>query len=341
MTKFSSVLGSGVQGLADTGLLPLMSLIVEPAKVLFLNNAIGNGVLVPLGVQQTLESGQSLLFLVEANPGPGLGLLLAFTLFGIGSARASAPGAIIIQFLGGIHEVYFPFVLMKPVLIVGVILGGMTGIATNQVMGTGLRAPAAPGSIFAVLAQTPRGNYSGVILSVILSAAVTFFICAVILRASRKGDLTAAGENDALAVAIARTAANKGAKSRLLEGLEVGTPVAAASAPTATAVLTRPIQSIVFACDAGMGSSVMGASVLKSKLKKAGIEGVSVVNMAVANLTDDANIVISQVQLTDRARRNAPTSVHMSVDNFMNSPVYDTVVAEVLASRARPNGADA
>jgi mannitol PTS system EIICBA or EIICB component len=227
---------------------------------------------------------------------------------------------------------------MKPVLIVGVILGGMTGIATNQVMGTGLRAPAAPGSIFAVLAQTPRGNYIGVILSVILSAAVTFFICAVILRASRKTDLAAAGESDALAAAIARTEANKGKKSALLEGLEAGSATAVAPAPVATAVLTRPITSIVFACDAGMGSSVMGASVLKSKLKKAGIEGVSVVNMAVANLTDDADIVISQIQLTDRARRNAPTSVHMSVDNFMNSPVYDTVVQEVLASREQPGG---
>lgn len=338
VTKFSSVLGSGVQALADATLLPLMSLIVEPAKVLFLNNAIGNGVLVPLGVQQTLESGQSLLFLVEANPGPGLGLLLAFTFFGIGSARASAPGAIIIQFFGGIHEVYFPFVLMKPVLIVGVILGGMTGIATNQVMGSGLRAPAAPGSIIAVLAQTPRGSYVGVILSVVLSAAVTFFISSIILRASRKSDLAAAGESDALAAAIAQTEANKGTKSSLLDGLTTGTAASAASAPAATAVLTRPITSIVFACDAGMGSSVMGASVLKSKLKKAGIEGVSVVNMAVANLTDDADIVISQIQLTDRAKRSAPTSVHMSVDNFMNSPVYDTVVAEVLASREQPAG---
>ncbi|HEY8721018.1 PTS mannitol transporter subunit IICB [Pengzhenrongella sp.] len=341
VTQISKVLGSGVQSLADAHLLPLMSVIVEPAKVLFLNNAIGNGVLVPLGVQQTIDSGKSLLFLVEANPGPGFGLLLAYMLFGIGAAKASAPGAIIIQFFGGIHEVYFPFVLMKPMLIFGVIAGGMTGVATNQVLGTGLRAPAAPGSIFAVFAQTPRGNFIGVALSVILSAAVSFLVSSVILRASRKRDLEAGGGD--LAAAVARTEANKGKSSSVLGGLATGAtsaPTAPAPAPASgdTAVLTRPIKSIIFACDAGMGSSVMGASVLKSKLKKAGIEGVSVVNMAVANLHDDADIVISQAQLTDRARRSAPSSVHMTVDNFMNSPVYDQVVAEVIASRERPNG---
>ena len=296
VTQFSRVLGDGVQGLADAGLLPLMSVIVEPAKVLFLNNAIGNGVLVPLGIQQTIDAGQSLLFLVEANPGPGFGLLLAYTLFGIGSARASAPGAMVIQFVGGIHEVYFPFVLMKPLLIVGVIAGGMTGVATNQLLGSGLRATAAPGSIIAVLAQTPRGSFFGVIL---------------------------------------QTEANKGRKSDALGSLSAPAAAsgAAAAIVAATAALNRPIHSIVFACDAGMGSSAMGASVPRSKLKKAGLTDVTVVNLAVANLHDDADIVISQRELTDRARRQAPTSVHMSVDNFMSSPVYGTVVEEARASR--------
>ncbi|QTE29917.1 PTS mannitol transporter subunit IICB [Pengzhenrongella sicca] len=328
VTKFSEILGNGVQSLADANLLPLMSIIVEPAKVLFLNNAIGNGVLVPLGIQQTIDSGRSLLFLVEANPGPGLGLLLAYTFFGIGASKASAPGAAIIQFFGGIHEVYFPFVLMKPALIVGLIAGGATGVATNQLFGSGLVAPASPGSIIAVLAQTERSSYFGVILSVVLSGVVSFLICGVILRASRSRDL-AAGADGGLAEAIAQTEANKGKKSDALGRLA---PATAGAATTATAVLSRPIHSIVFACDAGMGSSAMGASVLRSKLKKAGVTDVTVVNLAVANLHDDADIVISQRELTDRARRQAPTSEHLSVDNFMNSPVYDTVVERVVAS---------
>jgi PTS system mannitol-specific IIC component len=332
VTHVSAWLGSGVQGLADAHLLPLMSIIVEPAKVLFLNNAIGNGTLVPLGVQQTLDTGQSLLFLVEANPGPGFGLLLAFALFGIGTARASAPGAIVIQFLGGIHEVYFPFVLMKPILIVGLIAGGATGVATNAVLGSGLRAPAAPGSIFAVLAQTPREKYVGVVLSVLLSAAVTFLISAALLRASRMRDLAA--QSDGLTAAIAQAEANKGKSSSALGALSgmAGAPAAERGvARAATAVADHPVRHIVFACDAGMGSSAMGASILRDKLKKAGVTGVTVENLAVASLHDNADFVISQRELTDRARLKAPTSMHLSVDNFMNSPVYDDVVREARA----------
>jgi len=326
VTQISAFLGDIVSWLADNHLLPLMSVVVEPAKVLFLNNAIGNGVLVPLGAQEVVEQGKSLLFLVEANPGPGLGILLAYTLLGVGAARSTAPGAIIVQFFGGIHEVYFPFVLMRPALIVAAILGGMTGIATNVVFGSGLVGPAAPGSIFAVLAQTSRDSYLGVILSVVLSAAVSFLVAAVILRANRKRDL-AAGESGDLEAAIAQTEANKGKGSAALSAMTERVLAAEEAA------LAGPVRLVVFACDAGMGSSVMGASVLRDKLKKAGLSDVTVVNKAVANLDDSADLVISQRELTERARLQAPTTRHLSVDNFMNSPVYDLVVREIEASR--------
>ncbi len=346
VTRISDVLGKIVELLADNHLLPLMSVVVEPAKVLFLNNAIGNGVLVPLGAQQVVDSGKSLLFLVEANPGPGLGILLAYTLFGIGAARSTAPGAIAVQFFGGIHEVYFPFVLMKPLLIVAAILGGATGIATNVVFGSGLVGPAAPGSIFAVLAQTERSSYVGVILSVVLSAAVSFAVAAVILRATRRRDLAlaAAGETDGLEAAIAQTEANKGRSSSALNALRAESDVAHAAeghAAEGHAPRTRPIETIVFACDAGMGSSVMGASVLRDKLRRAGVEGVTVTNTAVAELSDDVDVVISQRNLTDRARHRAPGADHRSVDNFMKSPVYDDVVAAVQESRRQAAGQEA
>lgn len=204
----SNALGAGVQALYDSGFAPLLSILVEPAKVLFLNNAINHGVLTPLGTTQAAEEGQSFLFLVEANPGPGLGILLAFAVFGVGLSKASAPGAIIIHFLGGIHEVYFPYVLMKPAIIVAAIAGGATGVATNWLFNSGLRAPASPGSIFAVLLQTPQTAFVGVILSVVLSATVSFLIAGVIVRSSRKADLEAEGLD--LASAKAQSAANKG-----------------------------------------------------------------------------------------------------------------------------------
>ncbi|MGB4777052.1 PTS mannitol transporter subunit IICB [Microbacterium sp.] len=328
-----NLLSTAVNWLVETGLLPLTSIIIEPAKVFFLNNAINHGVLTPLGTQEATETGKSILFLLEANPGPGVGLLLAFTFFGLGAARASAPGAAVIQFFGGIHEVYFPYALMKPTLILALIGGGMTGVTTNMLLGGALRAPAAPGSIIAVLLQTAPGAYFAVILSVILSAAVTFLIAAIILRATRKRDIAAEalGDNQFVA-AVAATEANKGKSSDALAGLrstaDAGAAAAggAASAPASASATTKPIHNIVFACDAGMGSSAMGASVLRNKIKKAGYTDVSVTNKAIANLDGTEDLVITQNQLTDRARAKNPTAEHVSVDNFMNSPRYDEVV---------------
>ncbi|HEV7956187.1 MAG: mannitol transporter subunit [Microbacteriaceae bacterium] len=321
LTAVSTALGNAVNWLVDAGLLPLASVVIEPAKVLFLNNAINHGVLTPLGVQQAEQAGKSILFLLEANPGPGLGLLLAFTFFGVGIAKATAPGAIIIQFFGGIHEIYFPYVLAKPILLLAVIAGGATGVATNVAFGSGLVSVASPGSIFAVLAVTARDSYVGVVLSVVLSAAVSFLVAAIILRASRKRDLAAeaAGENS-LANAAAQMDELKGKQSSVTGALR----------QTGNAVATDArIENIVFACDAGMGSSAMGASVLRSKLKKAGVEGVTVTNKAIANLDGNEDLIITHQDLTDRAKQKNPKASHVSVDNFMSSPKYDEVVTRV------------
>lgn len=326
------VLSNAVDWLVSMNLLPLTSIIIEPAKVFFLNNAINHGVLTPLGIQESADTGSSILFLLEANPGPGVGLLLAFTFFGIGAARASAPGAAVIQFFGGIHEVYFPYALMKPMLILALIAGGMTGVTTNMLLGGALRAPAAPGSIFAVIAQVANNSYVAVLLSVVLAATVTFLISWVILRASRKRDLEAmAATDDAFGAAITQTAAAKGKTSAALDGLRSGAATSADGGIEPATMTEREIKNIVFACDAGMGSSAMGASVLRNKIKKAGIEDVTVTNKAIAALDASADLVITQNQLTDRARQKTPGSVHVSVDNFMNSPRYDEVVDLVRA----------
>jgi mannitol PTS system EIICBA or EIICB component len=316
VSALSNFLEGVVGWLVSNGLLPLASLFVEPGKILFLNNAINHGVFTPLGTIEAAKNGQSILFLIEANPGPGLGILLAFTVFGVGLLRASAPGAIIIQFFGGIHEIYFPYVLAKPLLVLAAIAGGATGVLTNVIFQSGLRAPASPGSIIAVLGQTPPGSFVGVILSVILSAGVSFLVAAVIIRASRKRDLEAIATSGdtALADAVAKNSANKGADSRV--GALIG---------GGTATATK-VQNIVFACDAGMGSSAMGATVLREKLKKAGVTGVKVENKAISNLDGKADLIITQQQLTARAQKKAPNAQHVSVDNFMGSPKYDEVV---------------
>jgi PTS system mannitol-specific IIC component len=321
----STALGNGVDWLVDNSLLPLASLIIEPAKVLFLNNAINHGVLTPLGIQQAAEEGKSILFLLEANPGPGAGLLIAYSIFGTGVARNTAPAALIIQFFGGIHEIYFPYVLLKPITILATLAGGMVGIGTLVVFGAGLRAPAAPGSIIAVYAQTPGNSFVGVTLSVLLAAATSFLIGSVILRASRRRD-----EEGDLAAATAQMEGLKGKESSIsgvLNQLE-------AEEAQARTERVEPIRKIVFACDAGMGSSAMGASVLRNKLKKAGFEDVSVVNVAIANLDDSYDLVVTHQDLTLRARDRTPSAQHVSVGNFMNSPKYDSIVEEVQHTNA-------
>jgi PTS system mannitol-specific IIC component len=327
VTGLSNWLESVVNFLVKHDLLPLASLFVEPGKILFLNNAINHGVFTPLGTIQAAKSGQSILFLIEANPGPGLGILLAFAIFGVGLLRASAPGAILIQFIGGIHEIYFPYVLSKPILVIAAILGGATGVLTNVLFQSGLRSPASPGSIIAVIAAAPPSSLVGVLCSVVFSAADSFLVASIFIRATRRRDLAAIelSGDVALSNAVAANAANKGKDSR------VGDLLGSGAGGTATAT---KISSIVFACDAGMGSSAMGATVVRNKLKKAGITGVTVENKAIANLTDDVDIVITQQQLTDRAKQKAPHAQHVSVDNFMASPKYDEIVNEVKASQA-------
>jgi len=327
---FSNGASAVVEFLVVNGLLPFTSIFIEPAKVLFLNNAVNHGILTPLGTQQALEQGKSILFLLEANPGPGFGILLAFSIFGKGLAKASAPGAAVIQFVGGIHEIYFPYVLMKPMTIFAAIGGGMTGIFTLVVTGAGLRSPAAPGSIIAVYAATARDSYVGVTLSVLFATTVSFLIASVILKAGK-----ATAEDD-LDQATHRMEALKGKKSSVSAAL-IGEGVGASG----VAVLATPIQNIVFACDAGMGSSAMGASVLRNKIKAAGFPEVKVTNSAIANLSDTYDVVITHQDLTERAKPATASAVHVSVDNFMNSPRYDEIVELVRASNTDGGEADA
>jgi mannitol PTS system EIICBA or EIICB component len=178
----SNAAGNAVDYLIDNTLLPLASIIVEPAKVLFLNNAINHGVLAPLGVQEVAEEGKSILFMIETNPGPGLGLLLAYWFFGPRAVRPTVPGAIIIQFLGGIHEIYFPYVLMRPITIFGMIAGGMAGVFTFLITGAGLVATPSPGSIFAYFAVTPKGGLFGVLAGVVVATAVSFVVNGLLLK---------------------------------------------------------------------------------------------------------------------------------------------------------------
>ncbi|WP_312429941.1 PTS mannitol transporter subunit IICB [Lacrimispora sp.] len=299
------VMESGVGFFVDRKLLPLASIFIEPAKILFLNNAINHGILSPLGIQQVEEIGKSIFFLLEANPGPGLGVLLAYCLAGKGSAKSSAPGAIIIHFLGGIHEIYFPYILMNPLLLLAVVSGGASGIFVFQLLGVGLTSPASPGSILAVLAMTPRGGYFGVLAGVTVATVVSFLVALPLLRFTGKGgDLEESTE-----------------KVKQMKQESKGNQT-----PEKKVMPAGPVKKIVFACDAGMGSSAMGATILKKKLAAAGFGDIEVVHSPVSSIPKDAQIVVTHKELKDRASRSNPEAELILITNFMAAPEYDELV---------------
>lgn len=310
---FSQVLASGVNLMVQNNLLPFTSIFVEPAKILFLNNAINHGIFSPLGIQQATETGKSIFFLIEANPGPGMGVLMAYMFFGRGNAKESAPGAAIIHFLGGIHEIYFPYVLMNPRLIIAVILGGMTGVFTLSVLGGGLVSPASPGSILAVLAMTPKGAYFANLAAIAAAFAVSFIVSAILLKSTKQKEEDL---SDATRRMQEMKASSKGTATNVGVSGDMST-----------------VRKIIVACDAGMGSSAMGAGVLRKKVQDAGLTSISVTNSAINSLPDDVDLVITHRDLTERAIRHAPQAQHISLTNFLDSGLYSDLVARLTAAQ--------
>lgn len=314
VTTLVNGLAAGVGFLVGQGLLPLVSLLVEPAKVLFLNNAINHGVLTPLGVAQSQELGRSILFMVESNPGPGFGLLMAYWLAGPRSIRPTTPGAIIIHLFGGIHEIYFPYVLMKPKMILATIAGGMSGILVGVLFGAGLVAPASPGSILAWMLVTPRGGYIPVLAAFLAATVVSFAVAWLLFKFERSKD-------EDLITDEAVSAATEGP-------VPVATPGGAA--PTAGGadddtrfVSGGDVHKVIIACDAGMGSSVMVASQMRKKLKPYGVE---VIHTPVDKIPHDAEVVLTHEGLLNRARKQVTGgTVVVPFQNYMGDPAFARV----------------
>ncbi len=308
----NNVLSAGVNAIVNAGLLPLASMFIEPGKILFLNNAMNHGILGPLGIAESAQTGKSIFFLLETNPGPGLGILLAYMLFGKGTAKQSAPGAVIIHFLGGIHEIYFPYVLMNPVLVLAVIAGGISGVFTFSLLGAGLVATPSPGSIFALIAMTPKGNLLSVLAGVAVSATVSCLVAMVIIKFS-------AEKNDSLDEAQEATKAMKAQSKGQSE------KIAEAAPAEPVALDGKKVDMIVFACDAGMGSSAMGATAFSKKLKAAG-KDIPVKYYPVDEVPAGADVVVTNISLTGRARSRRPEAVHVSIKDFFNDPALDQLL---------------
>ena len=305
-----------IQQLVKTGFLPILSVINEPAKVLFLNNVIDQGIYYPLGMQQVAEVGKSIYFTVASNPGAGLGLLLAYSVFGKGEAKKTAPGALIIHFFGGIHEMYFPYVLMNPVLIIAMILGNGAGTLVYSILDVGLVAGPSPGSIFAYLMLTPKGNFLGIIAGILVSAAVSFLVASSILKVS-KGK----GTDEDLQASTARSKAMKQeGKDILKKEMLSETPVKEKK---------EKITNVAFACDAGLGSSAMGAGAFRKKLKEQGID-ITVKHYAIERVPEEAQIVVTHENLLERAKIAMPDKRIVTIKNFLGDPNINFLIEEIV-----------
>lgn len=293
----------GVEVIISKGLLPLVAIFIEPAKVLFLNNAINHGIIGPIGIEQTKELGQSIMYLLEANPGPGLGVLLAYCFYSKGGMKQSAPGAAIIHALGGIHEIYFPYVLMNPLLIIAPIVGSAAGILVFSIFNAGLVATPSPGSIFALMALAPKGGMIGILAGVAVSTAVSFVVAAPLVRKAAK---KLSDNNDETVSENEEVVINK-----------------------------EVINKIVFACDAGMGSSAMGATKFRNRIKGFS-SNITVINSSVDIIPSDADIVVSHKKLEERARKNSPQADHVFIDNFLQDSKLDKLYS-ILENRADGN----
>lgn len=291
VSGLTNALSSGVDWMLRHKMNPLLAVLVDPAKVLFLNNAVNHGIMTPLGIQQAAEAGKSMLFLIDPNPGPGLGILLSCWVFGKGMTKQSAPGAAVIQLFGGIHEIYFPYVLARPLLLLPVMLGNICALSFFTLTDFGLVAPASPGSLISIILMSPRGQTLIGILGVLIATAVSFLLAIPMVKA--RPDFQ--GEEE-------QAAAERS------DGGESGT-----------------IRKIVFACDAGMGSSALGATRFKARLLKHRIEGVSCTNCAVDAIPEDADLVVCQGTLAGRVKGHPV----LEITNFISDPALDGLIARL------------
>lgn len=315
-------LSAGVNVLVTHGILPLVTVFVEPAKILFLNNAINHGIFSPLGAEQIADTGKSVFYMIESNPGAGAGILLAYMFFSKDKkTKDSAPGALIIHLFGGIHEIYFPYVLMNPLLLLAAIGGSLAAMTYYTIFDIGLSGPASPESIIAYFLLAPKGSTFAVLLGVVIAAAVSFVIAIPIIR------LTGNKHEESLEDASAKMKDMKAAS----KGEAVSVSVEETEQQTA-AIPAEEIKHIVFACDAGMGSSAMGASVLKKKIQKAGLD-IEVTHASVSSIPPEAQIVVTHQDLKERAMKSAPQARLVTITNFMTAPEYDELVESLKTNK--------
>lgn len=293
-----------IEYLSDVKTLPITTSVIETLKVFSLNNSINHGFLIPAGVENTANFGKSVFFLLETNPGPGLGILLAFYLLNKDRRKYFA-SCMTVQAIGGIHEIYFPIVLSNLKLLIALILGAMSGNLVFYLLHAGARGAISPGSIITIFLMCTPSDWFAVILGIATSAVVSCISACLILEFdSHKSKEIESDDNTS-------------------EGIE------ATSKPVFTLPDFGYVEDIVFVCDAGIGSSVMAASMFKKMLIENGLGGISVSSSPVDEIPEDADLLICQKIISTKARDYNEYATIIEVENFMDSNMYKAIIEKI------------
>lgn len=303
--------GHCVDYLVTHKIIAALSIIIEPAKVFFLNNIMNHGILVPLGMNQVQESGQSILFLLESNPGPGLGMMAALY-YGIKKRRKEYAAAMFAQAAGGLHEVYFPFVLSDMMLLIPLIAGGFAGNLCFEFLGSGLQGPVSPGSVITILIMAGKGQVLRTAVGIAVSAIVAF--CGSLLVLKIRGgyhadEETAAAEEIQELQDIPEQDQKEENRRQEIERM--------------------PILKVGFVCDAGVGSSAMGASLFRRKLAQTELHGLQVQPYAADQIPQDLDLIVCQKDFYELLPEREEQVEVCTVSNLMASEEYTAIIEKI------------
>lgn len=312
-----------MQTIIYSGWLPLVAVIIEPAKVFFFNNFLNYGVLSPLGIQQAKELGKSIFFLLESNPGPGLGVLFAYLFKTIREKRKSIKLSIIVHFFGGIHEIYFPYVLKNGRLFIAVIAGGISGNLVFQWFNVGLVAVPSPGSIFVIGGMSTRADTLFVILGVFVSAIVSFLLSYFILNKSSANHVEESYEVQIATINKLQNIDHFSKVESAIEGEKVNE-----NQHTHEAIFHKSINNILFVCEAGMGSSAVGAAMLRKKLNAANLS-IEVQNTSLQDIDPNVDIIICHQTFLKKVEIVVPNKIYFPLQTFTNFHEYDELVEKI------------
>ena len=306
------ILFAGMNILIEQRLIFLLSFIIEPAKILFLNNSLNHGILFPLGMQQAEQTGESMLFLLETNPGPGFGILLALY-FCKKEKRKEYLSSMFVELIGGVHEIYFPAVLSNIWLLLALIGGGAAGNVCFSIFHAAATGAISPGSILIVLLLSTKNRILGVLLGVLVSAVVSAILAVLILRVQIRLKKQEQRQNQE------EKQEQKQQKEQIKDK---------ESSKANGNREEKMVQKIGVICNAGVGSSAIGAALFRRKLKEINRMEIEVSAYAADQIPEDVAIVICQKDFKEVALQKVKAEIY-TVDNLLNQAEYITILNEI------------